>query len=131
VFETNASKPPLSFESAQFGLVYALSVFTHLPADLQDLWMNELRRVLRPGGYLVFTTHGSHYLPQLEEHERKRFLAGQVVVRSNDRPGSNYCGAYHPETYVRQHLARGFAVVDFVPEGAIGNPRQDLWLLRR
>ncbi len=30
-------------------LVYALSVFTHLPESLQLPWIGELRRVLRPG----------------------------------------------------------------------------------
>ena len=41
------------------------------------------------------------------------------------------CGAYHPEIYVRERLARGFQVVEFVPEGAAGNPYQDAYLLRR
>jgi hypothetical protein len=32
---------------------------------------------------------------------------------------------------VRGRLARGFSVVEFVPKGALGNPFQDSWLLRR
>jgi SAM-dependent methyltransferase len=130
-FETNALKPPLTFEDSRFGLVYALSVFTHLPEELQDAWMQELRRLLRPGGYLVLTTHGMRSVAELGPEDRKRFAAGQFVLRRDDRPGSNVCGAYHPESYVREHLARGFTVVDFVPEGASGNPWQDLWLLQR
>jgi SAM-dependent methyltransferase len=130
-FETNPSEPPTAFEDGQFGLVYALSVFTHLPESLQAAWIQELRRVLRPGGHLVFSTHGSRYVAELRPEDRERFAAGQLVVRRDDRPGSNVCGAYHPEAYVRQHLARGFTVVDFVPEGAAGNPWQDLWLLQR
>ena len=53
------------------------------------------------------------------------------MVRHDDRPGSNVCGAYHPEAHVRERLARGFSVVEFVPKGALGNPWQDRWLLRR
>lgn len=130
-FDTNALEPPLPFEDGRFGLVYALSVFTHLPEALQIAWMQELRRVLRAGGHLLLTTHGARYLAELGPRDRERFEAGQLVVRRDDRPGSNVCGAYHPHAYVREHLARGFAVVDSVPEGATGNPRQDLWLLRR
>jgi SAM-dependent methyltransferase len=130
-FETNGLEPPLPFEQGRFGLVYALSVFTHLPEALQSAWMDEVRRVLRPGGYLLFTTHGARYTADLTPAEQERFNAGRLVLRRDDRPGSNVCGAYHPEIYVREQLARGFSVVDFVPEGATGNPWQDLWLLRK
>jgi SAM-dependent methyltransferase len=130
-FETNSLAPPLPFEGGRFGLVYALSVFTHLPEALQSAWMDEVRRVLRPGGHLVFTTHGSRYAADLTPAEQERFASGKLVLRRDDRPGSNVCGAYHPEIYVREQLALGFTVVDFVREGASGNPWQDLWLVRK
>jgi SAM-dependent methyltransferase len=130
-FQPNGLEPPLPFVDRQFGLVYALSVFTHLPESLQRPWIDELRRVLRPGGHLVFTTHGARYAAELAEHDRAMFAAGRLAIRRDDRPGSNVCGAYHPEAYVRDELARGFTVVDYAPEGAAGNPWQDLWLLRR
>jgi SAM-dependent methyltransferase len=129
-YDTNGLEPPLPFEDGRFGLVYALSVFTHLPEALQWAWMDEVRRVLRPGGHLVFTTHGARYAADLTPAEQERFASGRLVLRRDDRPGSNVCGAYHPEIYVREQLARGFTVVDFVREGAIGNPGQDLWVLR-
>jgi SAM-dependent methyltransferase len=130
-FEVNDLMPPLPFTDQQFAVVYALSVFTHLPEPLQHAWMQELRRVVRPGGHVIFTTHGARYLNELERDDRAQFASGQLVIKRDDRPGSNVCGAYHPEAYVRDRLARGFTVVDFVAEGAAGNPYQDLWLLRR
>jgi SAM-dependent methyltransferase len=130
-FTENGLAPPLPHADGQFGLVYALSVFTHLPAALQTAWMQELWRVLRPGGLLFLTTHGRHYMQELSDAERRRFEAGEIVLRHDDRPGSNVCGAYHPEAYVRGRLSEGFEVLDFVPEGALGNPWQDLWLLRK
>ena len=39
-----------------FDVVYACSVFSHLPETLHLLWLAEIRRVLRPGGVLVATT---------------------------------------------------------------------------
>ncbi len=130
-FAVNGLAPPTRFASGEFGLVYALSVFTHLPDGLQEAWMDEMRRLLRPGGHLVLTTHGARYVNELQPADRQRFADGQLVVTRDDRAGGNVCGAYHPESYVRRHLARGFTVVDFVPEGAHGNPWQDLWLLRK
>jgi SAM-dependent methyltransferase len=129
--ERNSLAPPLSFVDASFDLVYALSVFTHLPADLQTAWRDELARVLRPGGRLLVTTHGRSYVPRLETDERARFEAGELVVRWSDLPGSNLCSAYHPERYLRDTFAEGFEVVELEPEGARGNPTQDLTVLRK
>jgi len=130
-FERNGLEPPLPFRSESFDLVYALSVFTHLPEALQRPWMEEMGRVLTPRGLLLVTTHGDSYAGELPGGEREAFAAGRLVVRESGEAGSNVCGAYHPPAWVRSTLARGFEVLDFVPEGARGNPHQDLWLLRR
>lgn len=130
-FRVNALDGGLAYESETFDLAYALSVFTHLDESLQKLWMAELFRVLRPGGHLVVTTHGATYLDSLDEPERRRFLAGKGVVRVPRREGSNHCASFHPESAVRTELAAAFETVAFVPEGALGNPRQDLYLLRK
>jgi SAM-dependent methyltransferase len=130
-FERNALEPPLVFESESFDLVYALSVFTHLTAELQVAWRDELRRVLRPGGVLLVTTHGRSYLPKLDDEERGRFERGELVVRWGDVPGSNLCSAYHPEAYLRDTFAQGFDLEKLEPEGALGNPTQDLVVLRK
>lgn len=130
-FETNGLGPPLTFNNESFDLVYAFSVFTHLPEALQRPWIEELGRVLAPGGLLAISTHGARYAAELTPEEQARFAKGHLVVRAAEDAGSNACGAYHPEAYVRDRLAAGFEVVEFLPEGAKGNPHQDLWLLRK
>ena len=130
-FEENGLEPPLVFEDEAFDLVYALSVFTHLTADLQLAWRDELRRVLRPGGFLLVTTHGRSYVPRLAPDERDRFERGELVVRWGDVAGTNLCSAYHPEAYLRDTFADGFAFLELEAEGAHGNPTQDLVLLRK
>src|SRR6266404_5120117 len=130
-FDVNELEPPLKYADKSLDFVYALSVFTHLTESLQLLWMKELERVLRPGGYLLITTAGSFYQYRLNPTELAQFENGEMVVWDAGREGSNYCAAFHPEEYVRTKLAVGFDVVDFVPEGARGNPWQDLYLLRK
>jgi SAM-dependent methyltransferase len=130
-FESNSLAPPLVFDDASFDLVYALSVFTHLTDELQVAWRDELRRVLRPDGLLLVTTHGESYVPRLDPEERARFERGQLVVRWSDMPGTNLCSAYHPERYLRETFAAGFAFLELEPEGARGNPTQDLVVLRK
>ena len=61
-FVANGNWPPLPFPDEHFDLVYAISVFTHLPEDMQLAWLEELRRVTKKGGYLLLTTHGEELL---------------------------------------------------------------------
>ncbi len=130
-FETSRLNPPLPYADGTFDFIYALSVFTHLPEVLQLQWIKELSRVLVAGGHLFITTHGEAYLEALRPEEQERFRAGRLVTKNEGEAGTNTCGTYHPVVYVREVLASGLEVVDFVPEGAKGNPRQDVFLLRK
>jgi SAM-dependent methyltransferase len=127
----NSEEPPTQFSDEQFDAVYAFSVLTHMLADAQKAWLREFRRILKPGGLLIFSTHGSYYLPRLGKEQRERFLEGKLVVRFASAAGSNLCNTYHPETFVRRELAAGWDVAAFAPEGARGNPLQDAWVFRR
>lgn len=127
----NGLHPPAPYRDQKFDLIYALSVLTHLPEASQRPWMRDFHRMLKPGGHLLVSTHGEHYLANLSSAERRRFQAGQLVVRSSRSAGSNLCNAFHPPSYFREHLAAGFDVVAHEPRGARGNPEQDVWLLRR
>jgi SAM-dependent methyltransferase len=58
-FHCNDLNPPLTFaEDNSFDLVYAFSVFTHIPAEHQEAWLLEMKRILKPGGFLVCTVAG-------------------------------------------------------------------------
>jgi hypothetical protein len=54
-----------------------------------------------------------------------------MVTRYQEAAGTNLCSIYHPESYVREQLARDFALVLSQPRGAAGNGNQDMYLLRR
>src|SRR4051795_898861 len=88
-FARNGLAPPLPHADGAFDLVYALSVFTHLPEELQLAWADELRRVLAPGGRLVLSTHGERYRERLDAAESRAFDAGELVTRRNEIAGSN------------------------------------------
>ena len=51
--------PPLPFPDQSFGLIYGISVFTHLNKDYEAAWLAELKRLIRPDGLLLLTFHGS------------------------------------------------------------------------
>jgi len=137
--EVNGPAPPLPFSGTMFGLAYAFSVFTHLPAELQRPWLLELVRVLRPGGYLVLSFHGAAFASRLPPDERARFEAGDLVVRRPEDANlpDRYatCAAYHPAAYVADTFALGLTILAHVPGEILDSARQvisqDVYLFRK
>ena len=128
----NELAPPLRYEDGQFGLVYAISVFTHLPHDLERAWIDELSRIVAPGGLLLVTTHGDSYADRLDADERMQYDSGEAVVRWPSVAGSNLCTTFHPEHYVRDRLAPEFELLEHTPDGGtVGSRRQDLVVFRK
>lgn len=127
----NGLAPPLAYGNAEFDLCYAVSVFTHLPEPMQDAWLRELHRVIERDGILIVTLSGEGDLIRTTHEEQARFRAGNLVSVDGKLAGTNMCGAYHPEAYVREHWAKYFRILDFIPEGAKGSPNQDLYVLQR
>jgi SAM-dependent methyltransferase len=127
----NELAPPLPYSAESFDLCYAVSVFTHLPEDLQEPWLREMHRVLRSNGILIVTLSGDGDLNRLTDDEQARFRSGEIVVIDGKYAGSNMCGVYHPEAYVRTKWSHLFQIVDYCAEGAKGSPRQDLYVLEK
>jgi SAM-dependent methyltransferase len=130
-FDQNELAPPLKYADDSFDLIYALSVFTHLSEDLHGQWVNELYRVLKPGGTLFLSIRTFIDTDNWPDQEKAAFDAGKLVVRSEDLAGSNICNTFHPESYVHQVFSQMFDVVALVPHGARGNTPQDALLLRK
>jgi SAM-dependent methyltransferase len=129
-FGTNDSESQLPYKDNSLDFVYAISVFSHLTHALQIYWMGELLRVLKPGGYFYMTVPGRDLTTRLSSLDRNTFSDGNVVVLSGNRVGTNACIAYTPETYVRQVLAKGFEIVDFIERGAL-DAQQDVFLMKK
>lgn len=55
VFEKGPLVPPLDIKSNSLDYIVATSVFTHLMEEVIELWLEELQRVLKPGGVAALT----------------------------------------------------------------------------
>lgn len=130
-FRVNTLSGALPYDTETFDFIYSFSVFTHLREPLQFHWIDELSRVLKPGGYIYLTTHGDYYLSALNASEQEQFRKGELVVREEEQSGSNLCAAFHPPSYVREKLARNLVVADFIACGAHGDSMHDVHLLRK
>lgn len=128
---TNGLAPPLPFPDHSFDFLYGISILTHLDEPLQVPWIDELARVVRPGGHILVTMNGVVGSQTLDPADRARYDGGQVLVFGDRFQGRNYCAVLHPESYVRDVLARDLELVFVVPAA---DPEydhgQDAYLLR-
>jgi ubiquinone/menaquinone biosynthesis C-methylase UbiE len=130
-FELNGLAPPLPFDEGEFDAVYAISVVTHLSEAMQFAWVDELRRVTKPGGVIMISTHGEAYRQQLLPDEAEVWQRGDPVVRDSGGvdEGKRMYLAFHPEPFIRERLLAGFDVLEHVD--LPGQGQQDLWVVRR
>jgi SAM-dependent methyltransferase len=134
-FEVNGPQPPLPFADGSFDLVIAISVVTHLAEPLQLAWLDEIKRVLRPGGILLVTVQNEHTAAwRLMPEELARFERdGQayVVVQPGGLHGlpDFYQDAFHSRAYVERVWAGLYALRAYVRNGPLY--MQDLVVLEK
>ena len=117
----NQPRPPILELTGLFDLVYAYSVFSHLSQEYFHAWINYLLGVLRPGGYLVFTTRGQYFINHLEHlhHDTDKphaMLQEHVRRLREDLP--------LPEVIRRRYLNGEF---QFYPIGGSGELTSDFF----
>ena len=144
-FERVPSSPPTSLPPSSFDVVYAYSVFSHLNESVGLAWVEELARVLRPGGILIVTTQGRSFLAFCEQLRRdgqpatawheslaKSFtdlgaslaaydrgdLLHAATGGGADRPASFYGETLIPQGYVERHWTRHLEFVEFTDDRA-------------
>jgi ubiquinone/menaquinone biosynthesis C-methylase UbiE len=85
-FATTTWVPHLPFEDRYFDLVFCGSVFTHVD-DIQESWLLELGRILRPSGKLYVTIHDEHTVSLLDTQYRDnplaKFMQAQPTYRTH------------------------------------------------
>jgi SAM-dependent methyltransferase len=127
----NDLEPPAPYPDERFDLVYAISILTHMTEPLAHRWVAEWRRILRPGGLLLFSTHGDAYRDALGWRDREAYDAGAMVSVNGRMQGANACAAHHPHAFVSERLLDGFELLSFWPSPDPQGFRQDVYLARR
>jgi SAM-dependent methyltransferase len=106
----NGERPPLPYDDDTFDLVYALSVFTHLPEGWAE-WLLELRRVLKPDGWLVATfmneaSWQAYGTGDPWDEER----TGMRVTKLDNPLDFGGPFVYHSEWWLRERWGRTFEI---------------------
>ena len=130
----NEPLPPLPYNNDMFDVIWCGSVFTHLDENHQDLWLNELKRIMKTGGILLASVHGPHCwrkrLPPwtLRKLQKNGFIFAATKADSDIHPDW-YQVAWHTENYIRSHWAMFFEICSYIPRGF--NDFQDLVVAKK
>jgi SAM-dependent methyltransferase len=145
-FFVSANEPPLNLADGSLDLASAFSIWSHFAPSLGCQWFEEMRRLLRPGGRLVWTAHGfesvSHYVSSgVRTPKQAQEIAAALYHRGwwyaaefgqqgdwgvvNDAWGTAFLS---PE-WVLAHLTPAWRIEEFSPGRYQGN--QDLYVMQR
>jgi SAM-dependent methyltransferase len=121
-FSINEALPPLPYADRTFDFVYCISVFTHLPEDMQFAWLSELRRITKPRGIFITSVHGQGLLPADSRVVDDFTRHGYAYMKGEGTEGlpDYYQTAYHSKPYVVENWGKYFKILD-VPTRAINN----------
>ena len=121
-FEVNGLSS-LPYPDESFDLVLAISVVTHFDEELQLKWLEELRRVLRPGGLLLMTVVGDETAglklsgEALEAFRKKGHHYQRVQAGGLHGLPEYYQDAFHARAYVERVWSRHFRIRGYVRHG--------------
>jgi SAM-dependent methyltransferase len=145
-FFQSANTPPLPLADASLDLAYAISIWSHFAPMLGLHWFEEMRRVIRPGGHLVLTTHGFTSVAYYAGHRLRTTEQSDAIIGSLYRHGWWYAAEFgaagdwgvvnqewgtsfiSPEWLLTQLCPR-WRVLDFAPGRNLDN--QDVYVLQR
>jgi SAM-dependent methyltransferase len=145
-------RPPLDLPGNSIDLIYAMSVFSHLPADVADAWIAEFARILKPGGIACLTTRPRAHIEHAGSDADRTAHAGEYAGIFADREsalaaydagrfiyypsggggglaGETYGEAVIPPAYAREHW-KELELVDFA-QGYSATYLQPCFVLRR
>ena len=134
--------PPLpGVEDDRYDLVFAISVWSHFSEDAALAWFAEMARVVKPGGELLFTTHGLRsifhhetlkgHMPAHKAQERREAMArGELHFQRGAHAdlNSDWGVAYIPRRWLEERLT-DWQVRLF--GSGMAKRNQDVYVLRR
>jgi SAM-dependent methyltransferase len=127
--------PPLPYTDHSFDLIYGISVVTHLDEGLQLSWLDELRRLIKPGGVILLSVHGEDKAPtDLNPEERQQYdAAGFLYKRATEMTSVEglpdfYQVAFHSTGYIERVWSQYFDVLGYQKHGCMYT--QDLVMMR-
>lgn len=124
--------PPLPLPDGSLDVVYAVSVFTHVPEHIQRAWLEELDRILSDDGLLIVSVY-SEFIHAVLPDDLGRKLADKGILYGNDGgtaglPAS-YQSCFHTRAYIVDTWSKRFRIDAYVERAFFFS--QDAVLMRK
>jgi SAM-dependent methyltransferase len=117
-FHVVPSVPPSTLPAAHFDMILGISVFTHLPLELEKAWLRELARIAAPNCRLLLSYHGDDLI-------REHFTMDQAIenesgfsyFRTSSTEGlpDHYQASFHSEDALRSLCGVHFDILSIHP----------------
>jgi SAM-dependent methyltransferase len=127
--------PPAPYPDAHFDLIVSFSVFTHLARNVQHAWLQEMHRLLTPGGLFLATTSGEFAFSFVKRVVEVDFPESGIEDSFLDTaldgiaPKGYYRATYQAKNYTIREFGKYFHVLEYIERG--GMNFQDLIVLRK
>ncbi|MGC2784437.1 MAG: class I SAM-dependent methyltransferase [Roseiarcus sp.] len=129
-FVVNEPMPPLLFQDEFFDFIFSISVFTHIPEDMQFAWLAELSRVLKIGGSALFSTLSLDLLKNsLSDAALRKGFYYIDGGKGTDGLPRFYRDTHHSRDYIEREWSRYFSIEVFKEKGIADH--QDLIVCKR
>jgi SAM-dependent methyltransferase len=126
--------PPLPLSPESIDLVIGSSVMTHLGQSNQAAWLNEIHRILRPGGIAALSTHGEFAASFRGSNHSDSVTRDGIVDRPSDAlsavlPPGYYRSVFQSRAYTIAAFTTKLRLHDYLTAGYGGF--QDLVVLQK
>ena len=146
-FFVSPEAPRLDAADGFYDLVYAISIWSHFSGRAASIWLDEMHRILKPGGLLLITTHGPGSLVYYRQHRAMSEDHLRVAMDDLDRGGFHYVDIFgpggdwgvgktdwgqafiHPVYMLNKVIGEKWSLLKYMQRRSEGN--QDVYLLRR
>lgn len=116
----NQVAPSTQFRDKYFDIIYAISIFTHFDEQLQRVWLQEFKRILKDNGTLIITVHGKAVWQDNQDWRLKvrskgmHFMHTHKGIRNLTRTPSHYHTALHSKDYILETWPRIFPEIRYL-----------------
>jgi SAM-dependent methyltransferase len=129
-------RPPTSYAGQSFDLIISFSVLTHLSKDLQSAWLEEMQRILAPGGLFLATVHGEFAAAFRFPGRTARDILRDGIYDGVDCgtldgivPEGYYRAVFQTREYTMREYSRYFEVLEYREAGGLNF--QDMVVMRK
>ena len=114
----------------KYDVVFALSFFSHIPDKVFGEWIKALYEVVKPGGVLIFTTHGTLFKNRFNKMTTNGF-SFDLASEQKDLATEEYGSTVSEYEYVERKCKENICKIPEIFEEGFWWKIQDLYIIRK